>query len=173
MRLSKRVVAPTTNKTGLSQSSIPSLAYRRYIPRSLELVVRRVVTSLTCGHPISKPAVRPLSSKPILAQAPRVHRQPERQPFASARTQMPRQQLQQSKQSGSPNPATYRVVPSPIHSVLQETSISIRESRVYLQTSSNDEVEQRAVAQRSRFISVIDPLLRSPKTRPAIAPTDC
>jgi hypothetical protein len=62
-----------------------------------------------------------------------------------AKMQMPRQQLRRSKRTGLPNPATYRVVPSPIHNVLRETNISIRESPVHPQTSSNAQVERRAV----------------------------
>jgi hypothetical protein len=142
MRLSDAGLRRHPTKLFYPDHRIHSLAQRRCAPRSLEPIVRRVVTSVTCGHPISKPAVRPLCSRQILAQAPRVHRRPERQPFALARTQMPRQQLRRSKRTGSPNPATYRVVPSPIHSALRETSISIRESRVHAQTSSNDQVER-------------------------------
>src|SRR5580658_1691500 len=37
----RRGVAPTPNEAALSQSSTPSLAYRRRNPRSLEPIVRR------------------------------------------------------------------------------------------------------------------------------------
>jgi hypothetical protein len=121
-----------------------------------------MVTSVTCGHPISKPAVRLFCSRPTLAQAPRVHRRPERQPFALAKKQMPKRQLHRSTRTGSPNPATHRVVPSPIHSALRETNTSFGESCVYPQPS-NDEVERHGVAPPSNEADL------SPSSIPSLA----
>ena len=176
MRLSDAGLHQRQTKALYPHHRLSSLTQRRRHPRSLEPIVRRVAASVTCGHPISKPAVRPLCSKPILAQAPRVHRRPERQPFAWARMQMPRQQLQRSKRTESPNPATYRVVPSPIHSALRETNISIRESCAHPQMSSNDEVERRGVAPAQNEADLSQssiPSLAHRRYDPAIARTDC